>query len=216
MSIKDTGIFTGKVKIAFQSENQANLASKIRNYPITIVNGPAGTGKTILAVSLGIEAIRSLRCERIIISRPIVEAGENLGFLPGAPKDKTEVYMRPITEAFQFVQGIEENATKDFKLEVAPLAYMRGRTFRKSFIILDEAQNATKAQLYLLLTRMDQDSVCVVVGDVDQVDIPDSGLRMICNKVSKRNYRHIAYAKLDESDMVRNPFLEEVQDLFKD
>lgn len=213
---KDAGVFTGKVKISFRTENQSKMANCIRDYPITIVNGPAGTGKTVLTVALAIEALRSLRCDKIVISRPIVEAGEHLGFLPGAIKEKTDAYMRPIMEAFQFVQGVEEGAMKDFKIETVPLAYMRGRTFRNSFIILDEAQNATKSQLYLIMTRMDENSICVIVGDVEQVDIPNSGLKQLCTKAALRHYRHIAYAKLDESDMVRNPFLEEILDLFKD
>lgn len=213
MSNREAGVFTGKVKLAFRTANQANMASCVRNYPITLVNGPAGTGKTILAVALAIEALRSLRCERVILSRPIVEAGEHLGFLPGMIKEKTEVYMRPITDAFQFVQNTEENAMKDFKVEVVPLAYMRGRTFRNAFIILDEAQNATDAQLHLLLTRMDEKSVCVVVGDTVQTDIDSSGFARICKKAEDSKFRYIAMAKLDESDMVRSPFLEEVQEL---
>lgn len=213
---KDAGVFTGKVKLAFRTQNQANMASQIRSSPITIVNGPAGSGKTIITVALAIEALRSLQCDKVVISRPIVEAGENIGFLPGKVNEKTEVYMRPITEAFQFVQGVEENATKDYKVEVVPLAYMRGRTFRNAFIILDEAQNATLSQLHLFLTRMDEKSICVLVGDTAQSDIPDSGFETIWLRARSRRYDFIATAELDESDMVRNPYLKEIQDLFKD
>lgn len=213
---QDSGVFTGKVKLAFRTLNQANMANQIRRYPIVIVNGPAGSGKTVITVALAIEALRAMKYDRVVISRPIVEAGENIGFLPGKVNEKTEVYMRPITEAFQFVQGVEENAMKDYKVEVVPLAYMRGRTFRKAFIILDEAQNATLSQLHLFLTRMDQDSICVVVGDTAQSDIPDSGFETIWLRARGRNFDFIATAELTEADMVRNPYLKEIQDLFKE
>ena len=154
---------------------QKNYVSAIKNNTITIGIGPAGTGKTYLAVAMAVKAFKAHEVNRIILTRPAVEAGEKLGFLPGDLQNKVDPYLRPLYDALFEMLGPESFARQQEKgaIEVAPLAYMRGRTLDDSFIILDEAQNTTPEQMKMFLTRLGFNSKIVITGDVTQIDLPD-------------------------------------------
>ena len=174
---------------------------------------PAGTGKTYLAVAAAVAALREKRVSRIVLARPAVEAGESLGFLPGALEDKVDPYLRPLYDALQDL--LEPERLSRFQsmkiVEVAPLAFMRGRTLNDAFIILDEAQNTTASQMKMFLTRMGANSKVVITGDITQTDLPGSqpsGLveaRRILNYVSG-----LAFVHLTERDVVRNPLVQRI------
>ncbi len=171
------GTLTGlKVPIKPQTAMQAKYLDLLTGSTCDLVfgTGPAGTGKTFLAVAAGAAALKSKRCARLMITRPAVEAGENLGFLPGDLEEKVEPYLRPIWDALNETLGAEQaQRMRDKKIiEVAPLAFMRGRTLKNAFVIMDEAQNATVAQMKMVLTRLGRDSRMVVTGDPGQVDLP--------------------------------------------
>lgn len=172
--------------------------------------GPAGTGKTYLAVCLAVAALKGKQVEKIILTRPAVEAGEKLGFLPGDLQEKVDPYLRPLYDALQELLG-QENYLKYMErglIEIAPLAYMRGRTLSDAFIILDEAQNTTKEQMKMFLTRMGENSRMMITGDLTQVDLPDgktSGL-LHAAKILK-DVEGIAVCRLSEKDVVRHPLV---------
>lgn len=189
-----------------KTNGQAQYIEEIRNHQLVFGIGPAGTGKTYLAVALAVSALKKNEVSRIILTRPAVEAGEKLGFLPGDLQSKVDPYVRPLYDALYDIMGFD-SFTRNFErgvIEIAPLAYMRGRTLDHSFIILDEAQNTTQEQLKMFLTRIGQGSKAVVTGDITQIDLPpekSSGLkkvRKILNGVSG-----IAFADLTEKDVVR-------------
>lgn len=192
---------------------QKKYVEAIRQNTITLGAGPAGTGKTYLAVAAAVTAFRAKEVNRIILTRPAVEAGEKLGFLPGDLQQKVDPYLRPLYDALFDMLGAEAFARYQERgsIEVAPLAYMRGRTLDDSFIILDEAQNTTKEQMKMFLTRLGFNSKMVVTGDVTQIDLPDgkkSGLLEVM-KILK-NIPDISVCRFTEKDVVRHRLVQEI------
>ena len=187
---------------------QKQYLNAVRSHSVTFGVGPAGTGKTFLAVVMAIQALKRGQVSRIILTRPAVEAGESLGFLPGDLKEKVDPYLRPIYDALYTIYGKEhtERLIERGVIEIAPLAYMRGRTLEDAFVILDEAQNTTNAQMKMFLTRLGFGSKMIVNGDVTQIDLPrgaKSGLMDAMNKL--RDISDIAMIKFDADDVVRHP-----------
>ncbi len=192
---------------------QRKYLDAIKNNTITIGVGPAGTGKTYLAVAQAVSAFRAKQVNRIILTRPAVEAGERLGFLPGDLQQKIDPYLRPLYDALFDMLGAEnfQKCQERGDIEVAPLAYMRGRTLDDSFIILDEAQNTTSEQMKMFLTRLGFNSKAVVTGDITQIDLPDgkkSGLKDAV-KILK-NIDDIAIIRLSDRDVVRHRLVQEI------
>jgi len=180
--------------------------------------GPAGTGKTYLAVVMAVNALKNGKVSRIILTRPAVEAGESLGFLPGDLKEKVDPYLRPLYDALHDVLGVEHTARliERNTIEIAPLAYMRGRTLEDAYIILDEAQNTTQAQMKMFLTRLGFGSKMVITGDQTQIDLPKgvkSGL--IASERVLRNVQGIQFVHLEESDVVRHPLVGKIVRAYK-
>lgn len=192
---------------------QRHYVDAIKKNTITIGVGPAGTGKTYLAVACAVSAFRAKEVNRIILTRPAVEAGEKLGFLPGDLQQKVDPYLRPLYDALFEMLGAEsfQKYHERGDIEVAPLAYMRGRTLDDSFIILDEAQNTTSEQMKMFLTRLGFNSKIVVTGDVTQIDLPDgkkSGLKEAIGIL--KNIKDISIIKLTEKDVVRHKLVQEI------
>lgn len=192
---------------------QQKYIEAIKNNTITVAIGPAGTGKTYLAVAVAVEAFRSKEVNRIIITRPAVEAGEKLGFLPGDLQNKVDPYLRPLYDALYDMMGVEsyQRYLERGNIEVAPLAYMRGRTLDDAFIILDEAQNTTSEQMKMFLTRLGFNSKAVITGDVTQIDLPEgkkSGLVEAANIL--KNIDDIAIIKLNQTDVVRHKLVQKI------
>ena len=197
-------------QIKCKTVGQKEYVDSIRNNTVVFGVGPAGTGKTYLAVCLAVAAFKSKQAEKIILTRPAVEAGEKLGFLPGDLQEKVDPYLRPLYDALQELLGIETYAKlmERGTIEVAPLAYMRGRTLSNAFIILDEAQNTTKEQMKMFLTRMGEGSKIVVTGDVTQMDLPDgkeSGLIHATNILE--GVEGVGICRLTAKDVVRHPLV---------
>jgi phosphate starvation-inducible PhoH-like protein len=196
-----------------RTKNQAEYMRNIRAHDITFAIGPAGTGKTYLAVASAVDAFERESVKRIVLVRPAVEAGEKLGFLPGDLAQKVDPYLRPLYDALYDLLGYDK-VTKMFErnqIEVAPLAYMRGRTLNQSFIILDEAQNTTPEQMKMFLTRIGFGTKAVVTGDVTQIDLArhvKSGL--IDAREVLQNVRGIAFTLFDSSDVVRHPVVQQI------
>lgn len=192
---------------------QKEYVDQIRDKMITFGIGPAGTGKTYLAMAMGITAFKNNEVNRIILTRPAIEAGENLGFLPGDLQSKVDPYLRPLYDALYEIMGAESfmNNSEKGLIEVAPLAYMRGRTLDNAFIILDEAQNTTPAQMKMFLTRVGFGSKVVITGDLTQIDLPkgvSSGLA-IAQRVL-RKVEEIAFITLTNQDVVRHPLVQKI------
>ena len=202
-----------KKLIASKSEGQSRYLDAIAANDIVVAIGPAGTGKTYLAVAAAVDALRKNRIKRIILARPAVEAGENLGFLPGDLQEKVDPYLRPLYDSLQDIMPADwvRRALDARTIEIAPLAYMRGRTLADAFVILDEAQNATNAQMKMFLTRLGLNSRVVVTGDKTQIDLPrrdDSGLLQI-ERILK-GIDGIAFVYLDELDVVRHRLVKDI------
>ena len=185
----------------------------VRKNDIVFGIGPAGTGKSYLAVAMAINALKNKEVEKIILARPAVEAGERLGFLPGDLQEKADPYLRPLYDALYDILGrdaalrLKEKET----IEVVPLAYMRGRTLDNSFIILDEAQNATKEQMKMFLTRMGFGSKVIVTGDVTQIDLPRGKRSGLVDAMHILNHvEGIAFCRLTDSDVVRHPLVRRI------
>ena len=192
---------------------QQKYVKAIKSNTITIGVGPAGTGKTYLAVAMAVNAFRSKQISRIVLTRPAVEAGESLGFLPGDLQQKIDPYLRPLYDALFDMLGPElfARCQERGEIEVAPLAYMRGRTIDDSFIILDEAQNTTTEQMKMFLTRLGNNSKVVVTGDITQIDLPSgksSGLKQVVSIL--KNVEDIAIIKLSGRDVVRHKLVQEI------
>ena len=186
---------------------QRDYLGTIRKHAVTLSVGPAGTGKTYLAVVMAVAALRNREVSRIILTRPAVEAGEHLGFLPGDLTEKINPYLRPLYDALQDILGAEgyQKMMSRQLIEVAPLAYMRGRTLDDAFVILDEAQNTTSAQMKMFLTRLGFGSRMVVTGDLEQVDLPrgtTSGLRQACRIL--RGVKGVGIVRLEPVDIIRH------------
>ena len=197
----------GGVRIAARTANQRKLVDAIRSHDLVFALGPAGTGKTYTAVALAVAALKDKRVKKIVLTRPAVEAGENLGFLPGDLKEKLDPYLQPLYDALLDMLPYEKVADHLEKgvIEVAPLAFMRGRTLDKAFVILDEAQNTTVAQMRMFLTRMGREAKFVVTGDITQVDLPrkqSSGLRYAMQYVT--DIPGIAAVELTAADVIRH------------
>ena len=206
-------IKTPKKSIIPRSEMQKEYVRALRQNEIIISAGPAGTGKTFLAVAIGLTMLLEKKIERIILSRPAVEAGERLGFLPGDMKEKVDPYLRPLYDSlydlfhFEKIQRMIEIGD----IEIAPLAFMRGRTLKNSFAILDEAQNATDTQIKMFLTRIGENSKIVVNGDPSQIDLPSKNMSGLDR--SKKILSHlneIAVVDFDHSDVVRHPLVSKI------
>ena len=206
-------IKTPKKSIIPRSEKQKDYVRALRENDIIISAGPAGTGKTFLAVAVGLTMLLEKKIERIILSRPAVEAGERLGFLPGDMKEKVDPYLRPLYDSlydlfhFEKIQRMIEIGD----IEIAPLAFMRGRTLKNSFAILDEAQNATDTQIKMFLTRIGENSKIVVNGDPSQIDLPNKNMSGLDR--SKKILSHlneIAVVDFDHSDVVRHPLVSKI------
>ena len=192
---------------------QKKYTDAIQNNTITFGIGPAGTGKTYLAVAMAVRAFRDEQVSRIILTRPAVEAGEKLGFLPGDLQDKVDPYLRPLYDAMFDMMGPEKFQRNMEKgcIEVAPLAYMRGRTLDDSFIILDEAQNTTPEQMKMFLTRLGFNSKAIVTGDVTQIDLPNAGRSGLIEAVKVlKNIDDIAIMRLTEKDVVRHKLVQDI------
>jgi phosphate starvation-inducible PhoH-like protein len=195
------------------NEAQKLYVDSIRNHKLTICTGPAGTGKTYLSTYVALEKLLDGEVTRIVITRPVVEAGEKLGFLPGTLEDKIHPYLLPVLDSFEDHIGSEliKTMLSDGRIEVAPLAFMRGRTFNHCFVILDEAENATKEQMKMFLTRHGNGSIFVVNGDETQSDLgkySENGLSWVDRKLNvSQNIMKIAFTK---TDIVRSPLVTEV------
>ena len=175
--------------------------------------GPAGTGKTYLAVAMAVKAFKNHEINRIILTRPAVEAGEKLGFLPGDLQNKVDPYLRPLYDALFDMMGAETFAKYIEKgsIEVAPLAYMRGRTLDDAFIILDEAQNTTREQIKMFLTRLGFNSKMVITGDITQIDLPDAGKSGLVDAIRVlKNVDDIAIVRFSEKDVVRHKLVQDI------
>ncbi len=196
-----------------KSLNQKRYVEMMRGNDIVITIGPAGTGKTYLAVAMALSSLLVARVGRIILTRPAVEAGEKLGFLPGDLQEKVNPYLRPLYDALYDMLGVEkfQKLLSSGVIEIAPLAYMRGRTLNDSFIILDEAQNTTPEQMKMFLTRLGFDSKTVITGDITQIDLPNgavSGLVQIQSIL--RGISGIGFSYFDKSDVVRHPLVSDI------
>jgi phosphate starvation-inducible PhoH-like protein len=208
--LADAAINTWKRPIEPRSPTQLAYIQALRRFELVFGLGPAGTGKTYLAVAFAVAMLKERRVDRIILSRPAVEAGERLGFLPGDMKEKVDPYMRPLYDAlYDTMPGDQVQRRLDSgEIEVAPLAFMRGRTLASSFIILDEAQNTTPTQMKMFLTRMGENSRMTVTGDLSQVDLPHgqkSGLRDAVDAVKDVN--GVTFVNFTDADVVRHPLV---------
>lgn len=196
-----------------RNKNQERYVRRIKQNDINFGVGPAGTGKTYLAVACAVEALEARVVKRILLVRPVVEAGESLGFLPGDLMQKVDPYLRPMYDALYELMGIEkvQRLISQQIIEVAPLAYMRGRTLNDSYIILDESQNTTKEQMKMFLTRLGFNSTAIINGDITQVDLPRgkiSGLRHVINILN--NVEGISFTFFDAQDVVRHPLVQKI------
>src|SRR5947207_2313115 len=196
-----------KAPIVARTLGQRNYVEAIQKNDIVFGVGPAGTGKTYLAVAMAVAALKKEQVNRIILTRPAVEAGEALGFLPGDLQEKITPYLRPLYDALHDMMEAEdlERALSREVIEVAPLAYMRGRTLNNAFVILDEAQNATTEQMFMLLTRIGMNSKCVVTGDVTQIDLPATKRSAVVEALQAlKNVPGISFVYFNDKDVVRH------------
>ena len=206
-------IKTPKKSVIPRSEKQKSYVKALRNNDVVISSGPAGTGKTFLAVAVALTMLLDKKIERIILSRPAVEAGERLGFLPGDMREKVDPYLRPLYDALYDLLDFEKIQKKIEvgDIEIAPLAFMRGRTLKNSFAILDEAQNATDTQIKMFLTRIGENSKIVVNGDPSQIDLPNKSISGLDrSKKLLSHLKEISVIDFDHSDVVRHPLVTKI------
>ncbi|MDQ3058174.1 MAG: PhoH family protein [Pseudomonadota bacterium] len=208
---------TRRADLRARTVNQGTYLENIATHDITFGIGPAGTGKTYLAVACAVDALERSTVQRIVLTRPAVEAGERLGFLPGDMAQKVDPYLRPLYDALHELMGFErvQKAFERQQIEIAPLAFMRGRTLNHAFVILDEAQNTTPEQMKMFLTRIGFGSKAVVTGDVSQVDLPRTQLSGLIDaeRVLKR-VKGIAVTRLTSADVVRHPLVARIVDAY--
>ena len=208
---------TRRANLRARTPNQSVYLDHIASHDITFGIGPAGTGKTYLAVACAVDALERSSVQRIVLTRPAVEAGERLGFLPGDLTQKVDPYLRPLYDALYDLMGFEKVA-KAFErnaLEIAPLAFMRGRTLNNAFVILDEAQNTTPEQMKMFLTRIGFGSKCVVTGDVSQIDLPKSQTSgLIDAERVLRRVQGLAFTHFNSGDVVRHPLVARIVDAY--
>ncbi|MDB5913475.1 MAG: phosphate starvation-inducible protein PhoH-like protein [Ramlibacter sp.] len=210
-------LHTRRTDLQARTPTQSLYLENIARHDITFGIGPAGTGKTYLAVACAVDALERSAVQRIVLTRPAVEAGEKLGFLPGDLTQKVDPYLRPLYDALYELMGFDR-VTKAFErqaLEIAPLAFMRGRTLNNAFVILDEAQNTTPEQMKMFLTRIGFGSKCVVTGDVSQIDLPKGHLSGLVDaeRVLKR-VKGIAHTRFTSADVVRHPLVALIVDAY--
>lgn len=210
----DVIVYThGGGSVRAKTPGQQRIVDAHKHNDIVFAIGPAGTGKTYTAVALAVKALKERRVKRIVLCRPAVEAGESLGFLPGDLKDKIDPYLRPLYDSLEEMidhDRLELNITKNI-IEIAPLAYMRGRTLNNAFVILDEAQNATTTQMKMFLTRLGVNSSAIVTGDITQTDLPQkksSGLQIVPNILA--GIKGIEFVYLDQGDVVRHKLIRDI------
>ena len=206
-------IKTPRKSVIARSQKQSDYIKALRENDIVVALGPAGTGKSFLAVSVAITMLMEKKVERVILSRPAVEAGEKLGFLPGDMKEKVDPYLRPLYDALYELFGFEkiDKKIESGEIEIAPLAFMRGRTLKNCFAILDEAQNATETQIKMFLTRIGENSKLVVNGDPTQVDlINKSHSGLIKSKKILSDIDEIKIVEFDHTDVVRHPLVSKI------
>ena len=206
-------IKTPRKSVIARSEKQSEYIKALKENEIVISLGPAGTGKSFLAVSVAVTLLMEKKIERVILSRPAVEAGEKLGFLPGDMKEKVDPYLRPLYDALYELFGADKINKKieSGEIEIAPLAFMRGRTLKNCFAILDEAQNATETQIKMFLTRIGENSKLVVNGDPSQIDlINKSQSGLIKSKKLLKNLNEIKIIEFDHNDVVRHPLVSKI------
>jgi len=217
-TIKQPALLTRRSNLYGRTQRQAQYLQQIQEHDITFGIGPAGTGKTYLAVASAVDALERDLVSRLILVRPAVEAGERLGFLPGDMTQKVDPYLRPLYDALYDLMGFEKTS-KHFErntIEIAPLAFMRGRTLNQSFIILDEAQNTTPEQMKMFLTRIGLGSKAVITGDVTQIDLPKhqkSGLVEVQQVL--KDIRGIAFTHFKSEDVVRHPLVQRIVNAYE-
>jgi phosphate starvation-inducible PhoH-like protein len=200
-------------QIKLKTKGQQRYIETIKNNDVVFAIGPAGTGKTYLAVAMAIKALRSKDVSRLVLTRPAVEAGEKLGFLPGDLQEKIDPYLRPLYDSLYDILGLE-NTQKYLEkniIEIAPLAYMRGRTLEDSFIILDEAQNTTPEQMKMFLTRLGFGSKAIITGDITQIDLPRGQVSGLINALEVlKDVAGLGVQAMTGEDIVRHPLVEEI------
>lgn len=210
-------LHTRRSDLKARTANQSVYLDNIANHDITFGIGPAGTGKTYLAVACAVDALERSAVQRIVLTRPAVEAGEKLGFLPGDLSQKVDPYLRPLYDALYELMGFDR-VVKAFErnaLEIAPLAFMRGRTLNNAFVILDEAQNTTPEQMKMFLTRIGFGSKCVVTGDISQIDLPKGSLSgLVDAERVLRRVKGIAHTRFTSADVVRHPLVARIVDAY--
>lgn len=207
-----------KISIKPRGKNQKKYVDNIRNCDLNFGIGPAGTGKTFLAVGCAVEALESDLVQRLILVRPAVEAGEKLGFLPGDLSQKVDPYLRPIYDALYDMLGFERvgKLIERNIIEIAPLAYMRGRTLNGSFVILDEAQNTTRQQMKMFLTRIGFGSTAVITGDITQVDLPSQHVNGLQDAVKVlKGLKGISFTNFSSEDVVRHPLVQKIIEAYE-
>lgn len=214
-----------------QTKNQDKLVNTIHKNQITVCQGPAGTGKTFVATCVAVKYLIEEKVDKIVITRPAVSSGEDLGFLPGEISNKMDPYLKPIYDILDLIypkdnkkvqQGKKKKEVKaeidwSDKIELVPFAFMRGRTFHNSFIIADEVQNATPEQLRMIMTRIGMNSKMILDGDVEQSDIGrKNGLKHLMSKLENKKINDIEVVKFTEKDIVRNKIISDIENIFKD
>jgi len=210
---------SGGRRLKPKTENQAKYIRSMIESDVTICIGPAGTGKTTIAVGLGCQYLLENKVNKIIVTRPVVESGKGLGFLPGTFQDKIHPYLVPIFDEMNLYlsKEIAEKWLREKRVEICPLEYMRGRNFHDSFIILDEAQNATYKQIKMLVTRMGSRSKCVINGDIEQTDLPQSISGALEECVDRlENLKGVSIVELERCDIIRNKIISSILDRLED